>query len=86
MIISLFAMIVIPALILLLVYPLGLITDSVKIIVVMTAALPTAVLAAIIAEQYGKNSILMSELVSLTTLFSVVTIPITALILEMLYH
>ena len=85
-IISLFAMIVVPALILLMIHPIGIITDNVKVIVVMTAALPTAVLAAIITEQYGKNSVLMSELVSLTTLMSVGTIPVTALILELLYH
>lgn len=85
-IISLFAMIVVPALILLMIHPIGFITDNVKVIVVMTAALPTAVLAAIITEQYGKNSVLMSELVSLTTLMSVGTIPVTALILELLYH
>ena len=85
-IISLFAMIVVPVLILLMIHPIGFITDNVKVIVVMTAALPTAVLAAIITEQYGKNSVLMSELVSLTTLMSVGTIPVTALILELLYH
>lgn len=85
-IISLFAMIIVPALILLLVHPMGFIADSVKIIVVMTAALPTAVVSVIIAEQYGKNSVLLSELASLTTLISVATIPAMALILEMLYH
>jgi hypothetical protein len=85
-IISLFAMIIVPAIILMLVYPLGFIPDSVKIIVVMTAALPTAVVSVIIAEQYGKNSVLLSELASLTTLISVATIPLTALVLGVLYH
>jgi len=79
-------MIIVPAVFLLLVYPLGFITDSVKIIVVITAALPTAVISVIIAEQYGKNSLLLSELASLTTLISVATIPGVALILEMIYH
>ena len=83
---SLFAMVLIPALTLLLVHPLGFISDDVKIIVVMTAALPTAVLAVIIAEQYGKNSLLLSELASLTTLLSVATIPGVALLMEILYR
>ena len=83
-IISIFAMIIVPALILILVHPLGFIPDSVKIIVVMTAALPTAVVSVIIAEQYEKNSLLLSELASLTTLISVATIPCVAVILEMI--
>lgn len=86
LIISLFAMAVIPALVILALQPLGFISVDVKKIIIMNAALPTAVFAAVITERYKKNSLLMSELVSLTTLMSVATIPAAAIIIEMLYH
>ena len=84
MIVSLFAMFVIPALVILAVHPISIIGADVKTILVIDAALPTAVFAAVIAEKYKKNSLLLSELVSLTTLMSVVTIPLAAIILEAL--
>ena len=83
--ISLFAMIPIPALTFLLIYPMGFISNEAKIIIVMTAAMPTAVVAAVVSEQCKKNSLLLSEIVSLTTLISVITIPLTAVLLGMIY-
>lgn len=83
--ISLFAMIPIPVLTLLVLYPMGFISNEAKIIIIMTAAMPTAVVAAVVAEQFRKNSLLLSEIVSLTTLISVATIPLTAIVLEMIY-
>ncbi|MBR2674525.1 MAG: AEC family transporter [Mogibacterium sp.] len=86
LIISAFAMIVIPTLIIAIMYPIGILNNDIKIIVGMTAVLPTAVVAAVIAEQYDKNSLLLSELVSLTTLMSVITIPVAAIVMELLYR
>ena len=86
LIVSVFTMILVPALVIAILYPIGILSNDIKIIVGITAVLPTAVVAAVIAEQYDKNSLLLSEIVSLTTLMSIVTIPFFAIILEILFR
>ena len=85
-IISIFAMIVVPLLVMLIMLPMGFINNDVKTIIAVTAILPTAVIAVVIAEQYGKNSLLLSEIVSLTTIMSVVTIPFMAVVIDVLFR
>lgn len=85
-IISVFAMIVIPAMVLAILYPIGIISNDVKIIIAITAALPSAVVAAVMAEQHSDNAILVSEIVSLTTLMSIITVPAAAVLIDMLYR
>lgn len=59
--------------------------DIVKLVAVFGSAFPSAVATAPLAGMEGKNSRLASEGVALTTLMSVVTIPLTAMILSAIY-
>jgi len=61
------------------------IDTSVKITLVFSAAFPTAVVATAIAAMENKNSLLSAEIVALTTLLSVISIPVTALFLTSYY-
>jgi predicted permease len=45
-------------------------------VVVLTAALPSAALTVVFAEEYGKNTKLAAEIVFITTLFSIITLPL----------
>jgi len=59
--------------------------NEVKIVVVFSAVFPAAVIPAVLAEQYGANSKLMAEGVTLTTILSMVTIPVAASVLTAIY-
>lgn len=52
------------------------ITNEMLGVAVLLTAMPTGVLTAIIASRYNNNSILASKLVLLTTLMSIVTLPL----------
>ncbi len=85
MLVSLFSMIVLPLITFLIMHPISGISVDMKIIMILTAAFPTAVLCVVVADQTGRDAGLMSQIVSLTTLISVVTVPITAMALTALY-
>ena len=76
--------ILMPALTLLAVYCLP-IHEMVKITLVLSAAMPTAVALVSVATLEGRNATLASEGVALTTLFSVITIPVTVFVLQALF-
>ena len=57
----------------------------VKVVLVMTACFPTAVVPVTLASEEGANARLMAEGVSLTTLMSLITIPVIATFLIHFY-
>ena len=59
--------------------------DEVKIVIIFSAVFPSAVIPAVLAEKYGRNSKLMAEGVTLTTILSMVTIPVAASLLTAYY-
>ena len=59
--------------------------DEVKIVIIFSAVFPSAVIPAVLAEKYGRNSKLMAEGVTLTTIMSMVTISIAASLLTAYY-
>jgi predicted permease len=61
------------------------ISNIIKLVAVFGAAFPSAVAVTPIAQTEGKNTLLSAEGVALTTLMSLVTIPVTAYIATMLY-
>ena len=61
------------------------INNSIKLVAVFGASFPSAVAATPIAQMEGKNSQLAAEGVALTTLISLVTMPLTAYIVSLLY-
>ena len=61
------------------------IAPEIKIIVVFGAAFPSAVATAAISAMEDKNSVLAAEGVALTTLMSLVTIPLAAALISMLF-
>ena len=61
------------------------ISNTIKLVAVFGAAFPSAVAVTPIAQTEGKNTLLSAEGVALTTLMSLVTIPVTAYIATMLY-
>ncbi|MBR5740341.1 MAG: AEC family transporter, partial [Firmicutes bacterium] len=61
------------------------VNNSIKLVAVFGASFPAAVAATPIAAMEGKNSQLAAEGVALTTLMSIVTMPITAYIVTLLY-
>jgi predicted permease len=81
---SIMAMIGIPLLTFLLTDPLPL-YNEVKIVIIFSTAFPSAVIPVALAEQYGRNAKVMAEGVTLTTLMSLVTIPIVASLLTAYY-
>ncbi|WP_161874924.1 AEC family transporter [Ihubacter sp. rT4E-8] len=60
-------------------------TNAGKLILVFAAAFPCAVVTVAVASKEGRNADLMAEGVALTTLFSMATLPIAALLLTHLY-
>ncbi len=60
-------------------------TDPAKLTLVFAAAFPSAVLVVAISEMEHKNSALMSQGVAITTLMSMVTLPVWAVILMELF-
>lgn len=82
---SLFSMIVIPVIYFLIINPLPFLSGEVKTALIFCAVMPAAVATVAISQRYGKNSVTASEIVSITTLISMITIPISAMILTRLY-
>lgn len=82
---SLVGMILIPAITFLIVNGLPLYTD-VKTAIIFSTAFPAAVIPVALAEQYGKNAKLMAEGVTITTILSMVTIPLVASLLTACYY
>lgn len=60
-------------------------TDAGKLILVFAAAFPCAVVTVAVASKEGRNADLMAEGVALTTMLSMVTLPVTAILLMQLY-
>lgn len=60
-------------------------TNPGKLILVFAAAFPCAVVTVAVATKEGRNADLMAEGVALTTLLSMITLPITAILLMHLY-
>ncbi len=79
------AMVVFPALMFAAVRPLPFLAANVKVALVFMTVLPTAVITVALAQQYHKNAKVLSEIVSLTTLVSIATIPVAATILTMVF-
>ena len=52
------------------------------VIPVLTVALPSAALVVVFAEEYGKNTKLAAEIVFITTLFSILTLPLALLLVS----
>ena len=79
------AMAIIPVITFLVVNPMPFLSAGVKLTLVFMSVLPTAVMVVPIAEQYNKNSLCLAEIVSLSTLVSIVTIPLAAAFLMSYY-
>jgi len=77
-------LIMIPALVLLVVWFLP-IDRTIKLSTILIVAFPTAVISAAIAEQEGKNSKLMAEVVASTTFLSIITLSLWILFLSYLF-
>lgn len=61
------------------------IDDVIKIVIIFGAAFPSAVVVAPLAVTEGKDGTLAAEGIALTTLISVITIPVMAMILSSVY-
>ncbi|MCL1791995.1 MAG: AEC family transporter [Peptococcaceae bacterium] len=62
------------------------IPSPVVVILVLTAALPSPALSVIFAEEYGKNAKLAAEIVFVTTLLSIITLPFVLTILTPFFN
>lgn len=80
------AMLVIPAITFLIVDHLDFLYTDVKVVLVFASAFPTAVAPVALAEQCGKNSQTLAEIVSLTTFTSLLTVPVIAVFLMSHYY
>ncbi|MCC8141934.1 MAG: AEC family transporter [Lachnospiraceae bacterium] len=70
-------LLIIPLVVILLFWMIPIPIDpAVKSVLILTAALPSASVQSMFAEQYGTNTAAASRAVFLTTLFSVVTVPL----------
>lgn len=78
---ALIKLIVMPAVLFLVMLPLPF-SNLVKLSVVFLNLLPNAVASSAMAEKYHKNYVLMAESITLTTLLSLATIPIGAMLLS----
>ncbi|MBO4234913.1 MAG: AEC family transporter [Firmicutes bacterium] len=81
---SVFNVILVPLITFLLVHWLPL-SNDVKLIFIWAATFPCAVIIAGIASKEGRNATLASEGIALTTLMSLITLPIAASILSAIY-
>ena len=82
--ISFIKMIITPLITILLVHWLP-VNNAIKLVAVFGASFPAAVAATPIAQMEGKNAQLSAEGVALTTLISLVTMPLTAYLVGLLY-
>ncbi|MCL1916868.1 MAG: AEC family transporter [Peptococcaceae bacterium] len=55
-------------------------------ILVLTAAMPSAVAVVVFAEEYGKNAELAAGIVFITTLFSIITLPVALTLMTPLFN
>lgn len=83
--VNIFSMVVIPALVFLIVEQFSFLEVHVKVVIIFASAFPAAVVPSAIAEQQGLKTNRLAEVISLTTLTSLVVIPIMATILTMYY-
>jgi predicted permease len=83
-IVSLCNVVLIPVLTFLAVNWLPLTNES-KLTLIFAASFPCAVVSVAVAAKEGRNSALMAEGVAMTTLFSLVTLPISAMFLMHMY-
>ncbi len=84
-IVTFVSMFIIPMLTFLVVDNMNFLTVESKVTLIFATAFPTAVMGVIFAEQYNKNSRGMAEIVSLSTLISIATIPLAAAFLSAYY-
>jgi len=78
---SLFRLIVIPAIMFTVLSLLGL--DPVVIgVTVLMAAMPAALVTAILSEKYGKDAAFASKTVFISTILSIITLPVIAVLIE----
>lgn len=82
---SLFNVLIAPVCAFLMVNWLPFLTDDVKLLIIWASAFPCAVIIAGLAAKEGRNATLVSEGIALTTLLSLITLPIAATILTSLY-
>lgn len=82
---SLFNVFIAPLLTFLMVHWLPFLPNDVKLLLVWSAAFPCAVIIASVASREGRNATLVSQGIALTTLLSLVTLPIAATLLTSLY-
>jgi len=59
--------------------------NDVKIVIIFSTVFPSAVIPAVLAEKYGANGKLMAEGVTMTTILSMITIPVAASLLTAIY-
>ncbi len=83
---SLISMFLIPFITFLLLDPLSFISDAVKLTIIFVTAFPAAVVPTMLAEKQGKNSLFIAETISLTTIISLITIPVIAMMLTSQYQ
>ena len=86
LIIDFIAMVGLPLITFLIVNQMDFLYTDVKVILIFAASFPTAVAPVAIAEQQGKNSQSLAEIVSLTTFTSLITVPLTAAFLMGYYY
>ena len=78
---SFFRLIVIPAIVFVVLWILDI--DPVVIgVSVLMAAMPSAIVTAILAEKYGQDSIFASKVIFASTILSVITLPVIAMLLN----
>ena len=82
---SVFNVLIIPIIAFLMVNWLPFLPSDVKLLLVWTSAFPCAVIIGGVAAKEGKNATLASEGIALTTLMSLLTLPIVASILSSIY-
>ena len=82
---SIFNMFVIPAVYFLLIHPLPFLTGEVKTALIFCAVMPSAVVTMAMAQKYGGNPVAASEMISVTTVISLLVIPLSAVLLTHLY-
>ena len=61
------------------------IADTVKVCLIFGAAFPAAVVTSAVAVIENKNAILAAECIAVTTLISIVTIPVIAMLISAFY-
>ena len=83
--VNIFSMFAIPILTFLAVERFSFLDVNVRLVIVFASVFPAAVVPAAIAEQQGIKSNRLAEVVSLTTLISLITLPIAATFLMKYY-